>query len=175
MMTLTAGSYWGNLIAFGFSQSENKKKTPYIWLTWNVTLRAGAEDWERLEQPIERTINVYMSDAARPFSRPKLEALGFNGEFDDGKMDFSTEAKENGHELVAEDDHFDNKKRLKWDLPHAGGFLHDKAPAPLVTELNAKWQSENPPTPAGRPTAPPSTAPPPADAAPAEGDEPPPF
>jgi hypothetical protein len=156
---MEAGNYYAQLVKGMASQSS--KGTPQIVLTFQITHFAVNGQWEDIDQPTQRTVYLYCSDAAWETTHAKLTTLGFNGKFND-EMDFSPEAK-SGIELVCAHETYEGKPKEKWELANwGGGFEHKPADADTVRKLAARWKktvqtapkSAAAPKPAGKPKPP---------------------
>ena len=107
-----------------------------------------------LETGEEVKVYLYTTDAAWPWTTKKLEAMGFNGNFDAPEF-----TKGQDVELQCRQDSWEGKTREKWDI--AGGVT--AAPPDKARQLAARYRSTVtvPPTrPAGRPATPPAPPPP---------------
>lgn len=158
MSLLQPGNYFGRLVKWGTGTSK-EKGTPYIFLDFDVTHFAENNEWTDISSqssvsPARRTINLYLSDNAWPFTKEKLERLGFNGSFDDESMDFGDEPKTKGVELYVKHDEYDGKTREKWDLTGGGGFEHTPPAKDVTRKYAAKWRAETGSKPTGKPAAP---------------------
>ena len=83
-----------------------------------------------------------------PYSTPKLNKIGFNGDFGPG-MDFGDDAKKDGVELQCKRSRNDKGQlREDWDMAHEQTpFEHNDARQDVIDKLNAiyKRQKENAP------------------------------
>lgn len=90
---------------------------------------------------------VYLSDAAFETSKKKLEAAGFNGDFEN--PEFAGEAR-----LTMRVEEYNGEEREKWDLAWGG---NEPAGKSVVARVKQLWQTSTPvstPKPTGRPTRP---------------------
>lgn len=128
------GRYIGTLTsgAIGVSGKQDK---PAACLTFQV-------------QDQVRTVYLYLTDAALPYTEPKLAALGFNGDYENPAF-----SKTEGVSLVCKHEEYEGKVREKWDL----GFLPKPADKSTLANLSAKFRARHGTPP--RPTAPPPSAP----------------
>lgn len=148
---LEAGDYFGQLKQWGIDEPK-EGKTPSIWLEFNVSHVSAKGAWvETGEQ--KRTIYLFISDAAWPYTMEKLNRLGFNGNF--GTMDFGDEAKNRGVQLTCRHEEYKGKSREKWDLFYEGGSAsYTEASPDTIRRLNAKWKAQSTPAPASKPKPP---------------------
>lgn len=80
-MKAAAGIYWGKLKEVGIGAS-GKNKTPRLRLIFTVDLKANENgDWEKVAEPLERSVNFFLTDAALEWTEEKLAALGFDGNY----------------------------------------------------------------------------------------------
>lgn len=113
------GTYGGRLIDW-FSGRKGSKNTQVISLDFAVTHRLtgvdpkGKEIWSPIQE-IKRTVDLWLSPAAKQFSLKKLASLGFNGIFENKEMDFSDRPKK-GQKLVCKLEVYEGQTRDKWDL-----------------------------------------------------------
>lgn len=151
---IEAGTYLGKLAKWG--SAESKTGTPYVYLDFTVGHRARDGQWAAMSKTETRTVYLYTSDAAYPYSAEKLTALGFNGLFNSG-MDFSDAVKNDGVALECAHEEYDGKTREKWNLAYGGdGYEHTALDADRVRALNSRWKAEHGTTPTGAPAAPPT-------------------
>ena len=150
MPSLDKGYYWGKVKEFGTAESD--KGTPYFFLTCEiVAVRVGQEYIDIA--PEERTVFIYLSDAAMQYSAPKLISIGFNGNF--AAPDIGEDAKTNGVMLENEPETFDGKLREKWQLYTQRGIEHKPLDNAGNRRLNALYKNEiakGPVAPAPTPT-----------------------
>lgn len=143
----------------GQSAGETSKRTPQIVIEFEATHFSEGGDWVALPQPIPRKAYIFCSDAAWEYAKPKLEALGFNGKFDD-EIDFSVTE----FEIECKHETYNGKLREKWEFPHGGGKVTplDKTSAMRMSTL---WRAgaAKTPKPKGKPAAPPVAATAPSD------------
>jgi hypothetical protein len=99
----------------------------------------------------EKKVFLSLSDAAWPYSAPKLERIGFNGNFTDPGIDTNMPIK-----LNCKHDFYNNKWKEKWDFfgseREAKPLPRDKAAALAARFKATVGQASKP---AGRPTPPP--------------------
>lgn len=148
-MSLSEGLYFCKRKAQGVSESKNGN--PQIWIQFTATHAAEGEDAKPIT-PVDRKLYLSLSDAAMPYTTPKLKQLGFNGKFDDS-INFAEET----FWLEMKLEEYGGKWRDKWDLPYGGS---EEKPVDQKTRMavEAKWKSANatqPGKPAGKPSTPP--------------------
>jgi len=112
--------------------------------------------------PVQRRIYLYLSEAAKPYTLEKLEALDFNGDFE--SPSFGTAAVEDGTTVICKHDEYNGETKEKWDFAPKGG-LPSKADNSVIKMMNAEWknwkkQSGGTTTPAKKPAAPAPAKPP---------------
>lgn len=132
------GNYWGRVIEVGTGVSNNVKKTPYIYLICEISQQEVNDEWRSLTSLQTRTIWVYVSDSAMPYSAPKLVAIGFNGDF--SKPDVGDEAKK-GLVLECSHDVWDGRPKERWDLPGRSQLEHKEVTPDTVRRLNALYKN----------------------------------
>lgn len=168
---LSPGTYFAKPIACSVEES-GERKTPTFCIDLTVTHVADSGDWRGITEE-KRTLFMYMSEGAWPYTQKDLERLGFNGDFD--KPELSQRAHE-GFEVRCAHEEYNGKTREKWSLAREG----DREKKPLAKDqarvLAARWktatQAAKPAT--GMPPAPPKAAAPvPAGASGSSGNEPP--
>jgi len=147
---MSEGNYYGTIKKAVTSQSKNGK--PQICITFDVTHFANGGDWEPLSSNQERTVFLFLTDAAWEYTEKKLMGLGFNGDFDDPQFTEQNATLECTVEL------YEGKEREKWDIS-GGGYEPERAPTDVIRTLNAKWRSRagtpaTTPKPNGRPESP---------------------
>lgn len=154
MPTLDKGYYWGNIIDFGTAKTE--KGTPYFYLTCNVvSVWCGAN---YVDIPVvERTVFIYLSDAAMEYSAPKLASIGFNGDF--ASPDIGDDAKDDGVRLENDPETYEGKEREKWQLHTKRALEHKPVDNNEIRRLNALYRNTMSAEPAKPSVAPPTAAP----------------
>lgn len=161
---LNEGLYWCERVGQGCSESSTGN--PQVWIAIQVTHVAKDGNYDVIH-PQDRKIYLSLTDAAMPYTAPKLKQLGFNGKFNDS-IDFTEKAF--GVEMKIEQ--YQGKPKEKWGLPYGGG---EERPVDQQTSmaLEAKWKNLNRPVvkAPGKPQAPKPRA---APAPESEGGVPPP-
>jgi len=152
---MEAGLYFGKLIDSGLNVSQGG--TECFELVFEVSHFANNGDWEPLPQLVKRTIRLWLSEKAWPYSQQKLDALGFSGDFSNPR--FGEQAQ--GVQLNCKIEQYQQKPVERWDLYYEGAGERKAPPQDAVRKLNAKWQQAQANTrkPAGLPPAPPRPAP----------------
>lgn len=80
-MKAEAGIYYGKLKEVEVG-ATGKNKTPRLRLIFMVSDRANQDnDWDPIESPFERSIDLYLTDAALHWTEDKLAVLGFDGNY----------------------------------------------------------------------------------------------
>jgi hypothetical protein len=168
-----AGTYWMENLKLGTGKSPDKG-TPYLWIQGDITNMAVEDGWQPVANPEQRTVKVYLSNSAMPYSKPKLEALGFNGDYVNPSL--SNDATQKGIEVECKVETYNGKQRDKFELPGSGGG-HQSLDADEIRKLNNMWKAAKAddkkpaPKPAAKPTAKPAAPPkPPAPKPPAAPD-----
>lgn len=161
------GNYYGTIKTFNVGKASTG--TPQIAVTFAVTHEAAGAEWRQIEQ-IDRTVYLYLSDAAYAHTEKKLESLNFNFDWNNPAFPPDTAAT-----LCCRTENYQGKAREKWDLPAGnGGGDVEPLSADDIRRLASKRAKANTP-PRGRPTPPPAkpSAPPaePTDSAPVAGDD----
>lgn len=116
------GKYWGTNPR-GIA-TKSSTGTPAIAITFHVEYNGT---------PYDRTVYLYLSDAAWEHSYKKLKRLGFNGDFDAPK--FSVD----GAELECKFEQYQGKDREKWELA-GGDFEIAKADDGTIKAMARKWK-----------------------------------
>lgn len=147
---MNAGTYNGQFKKAVTTES-GAKKTPTLALTFDVTHFAEGADW--VEVPVtERTVFMYLSDAAWPYTSEKLQKLGFNGDFDNPTISQQQVSLELTHES------YNGQTKERWSIAGGGSFEAEPAGNDVTRRLNALWKNDNggpKAKPAGRQAAPP--------------------
>ena len=134
------GVYFGKPVSMVGGESRNG--TGQIVAEFTITHIAHDGQWVEVQQA-NRRVYIYTSDAAWPNSKPRLESLGFNGDFN--KPDFSDAVKAEGVSLVCKIEDYHGKSREKWDVSVGGGGGEMKPmPADKARQLSARWKNEHP-------------------------------
>lgn len=161
------GTYRAKLAEMQFGQSANKG-TPQIDLIVDVTI--STNDIRR------KTISMYMSEKAAPYTEEKLALLGFNGDFDHPwceTTEFDVYVK---HEPWANAEKGTSGIGEKWNVSSAGSRAKP-ADDGVKAQMSQRWRAQYGSKPVARPSAPPpvtpaSTPPTPPLSAPPKGPPP---
>lgn len=180
MSAMTPGSYYGRPIRAILTKIGANNK-PAFAITFDVHSVAHNGEWVRIPNPEQRTVKMFLTEAAYPFTEAKLKAFGFNGDFANPLFNEDFNA---GTELVCTNrqDPANGRTYDDFDFPRTGGQELEAADIDTVRLFNAKWKTAHAAAakPMGRPMTPP---PRPAPAAPPAtshatvppGDNEPPF
>jgi hypothetical protein len=133
---MTPGIYWG--IPKSATTTTSGQGNPQLAVVFSVVASAeaaAANGWSDLTAPVERTVYIPLTDKAWEYSKPKLEKLGFNG-------DFSAPAFTNtdGLELSCAENTYNGKTNERWELNGFGGATVKPAPADVTRRLSALWK-----------------------------------
>ena len=156
---MAEGPYWARVLD-GQCIEVGQKQTPCMTVECEITHRAGNDEWIGLHSPAKRTLRLFLSDAAWPYTEAKLKKLGFNGSF--GDPSFAGEAVTEGLELVCKHEHNDGKTYERWELADYGGNGETvQPPDDVLRRLSARWKTSQAASakPAGRPKTPPKPVP----------------
>ncbi len=134
--------------------TEASTGTPQLALKFEVTHIAvatpeGNSAWQELDEPMDRTIFLSLTNAAWPYAKKKLERNNFNGDFDNPQL-----VMPDGIELVCQEDTYQGRTRSRWDIPRGDAAEAKPAGQDKVRRLNALWKVEQ-----AKATAPKATAP----------------
>jgi hypothetical protein len=160
-MATQNGFYSGRLAEAGTAVA-GEKKTPYIFLSFDIGFIAGPNnDWVELPTPIRGTVNMYLSDGAFAITEKQLAAIGFDGNFQ--KPTFAKNVYSEGITLECYQEEYKGEMKSKWRLPHEG-YERESADRDTLTKLANRWKQSaaGRAKPAGPPPARP-TVPPVAD------------
>lgn len=118
--------------------AEAKTGNAQFVVTFDVTHRDSNGAWEPIT-PIERDVYLSTTEKAWPYTEKKLEALGFDGNFNAPKF-ANPQAT-----IIARTETHDGKARLKWDI-----WTEREKPEykPVTTDeqrkLMARWKQSHP-------------------------------
>jgi hypothetical protein len=154
---LEEGQYYGKLIDIGTDQLNTENRTPFVYVSWEVTHRAVDGKWQRIA-PAHRESRWFTTEKAEPYTMDRLARLGFNGDFDKPAFTAEPNPQTDGVELSCRQTYRDNKAYEQWDL--AGGQSRDReAWTPESKRLfKAKYKTRlaSESKPSGLPPAPPA-------------------
>lgn len=136
-MELTEGVYLGT--PQGIRVENTSTGTPRAVITMDVTHQPNADgtDWDDIEPVRDRFVYLYLSDAAFEYSRPKLEAVGFNNDFTDPAI---------GNQPVTVSlryEEYRGRPRERWDIDLGSSVT--PVEDTTLRRLNAKWQAGSKP------------------------------
>lgn len=149
---MAPGRYLGSLKSASMTQSEGG--TPQMEIVFQI-------------EDLVRKVFLYFSEKAAPYSLPKLQSLGFNGDFENPAFTTTTDIELScRHELYGgKNEKYKGMTMERWDLAPRG-----KPAAPeSLKQLGAQFRAVTgtpPPKPAGRPAAAPPRGGPPKKAEP---------
>lgn len=152
-MTLDPNTYFAKYTGCSVEESGDKK-TPTFCVDLAITHAASGNDWLPINEE-KRTIFLYMSDGAWPYTQKDLEALGFNGDFDKPTL-----SKADGIAVRCVHELYQGKTKEKWSLVRDG----EREKKPLAVDqkrlLAQRWKTATASTraPQGVPAAPPKAA-----------------
>lgn len=132
-----SGKYWGKIKDAVYTKGE---KSSAIAIVIDVTHQAGANGWEAIP-PQERTIFLYDTEKAWPYTEEKLVNLGFNGDF--ASMKFDPKFSDEGLGVECEVEEYQGKTREKWNLSRLGGLNLERADDATIRTMNAKWKAKH--------------------------------
>jgi len=119
-----AGQYpasWTGEATFG---TVGDKETPCLKIEFNLT-----------EENAIRTVTLFLSDGAYPYSEEKLKRLGFNGDWEDPKFDKAEDVV-----LTCKHETYKDETHERWDLGGGGAMSVNPAGKDLVKLLKARWK-----------------------------------
>lgn len=153
------GPYWGKIASA--AATESSKGTPCISVVFNVTHEAQGGQWVEVAAPFKRTVDLYLNDNSWPYTKKKLEHLGFDGNF--AQPGFT---KGDGVSLTCSHEVYEGRGRERWELSDFSSKEIKPLDQNAIHLYAAKWKAETQQqaAPKGKPS-PPSRAP--AKAAPA--------
>lgn len=151
-----------NAPVVGVGQSE--KQTPYIYIEGDIThVQSGTTPegeivWDNTGRVERRTVFLYLSDAAFQYSADKLDALGWNGDFQNPVL--ANDAAQGIH-VECTQETYEGKLRDRFNLP-GKGIDHKPVDANTLRKINAMYRQRK--VAAKAPPKKPSTQPVPAGA-----------
>ena len=126
--------------------TEASTGTPQLALKFEVSHIAENGAWIELQESMDRTVFLSLTDAAWPFAKKKLERSNFNGDFSNPQLTLP-----DGCELTCTEDSYQGRTRSRWDIP-LGDVEQKPASADVVRRLAAQWKSmQARPAPTARP------------------------
>lgn len=141
-----------------------QKQSPQMSIKVEVQFRANGSSWEAVDSA-ERWIHLSMSGRAAEYTMRKLDAIGFNGDFNDPKVSADAMSDNAGIDLICKHETYNGKPQERFELP-----FDDFEPTPLdatgIRQMNELWRQRNcgaatvAAKPKPRPSAPPSRPPP---------------
>jgi hypothetical protein len=130
------GTYWMERPVVGTAESK-EKKTPYIYIEGNVTHKANGEQSTPVVTVERRTVFMYLSDGAWPYTVEKIEGLGFNGDFNMPKL--AAVEQDGGLWVTCKHETYQGKTKERWDLP-GKGMEHTAPEADTIRKINAMYK-----------------------------------
>ena len=135
---IAEGTYAGKPKKWGTAKTD--KGSEYVSIETDITHEQLGSEWTKVAKVETRTVRLYLTPGAWPFTKKKLVQLGFNGDFGEN-MDFSDETKK-VLKLQCAHKEYDNKPREKWELAWDGTQSHTEAPEDAIANLNRLWVEE---------------------------------
>lgn len=167
MPRYSPGMYWMEKPVMGTATTKTGKE--YIFIEGDITFMAGDPENVPVVTVEKRSVDMFLSEKALPFTLKHLERLGFNGDFD--RPACSQITQEGGLWVECKTDTYkdsDGKERVKdkFEMPYQG-IQRTPANSDVIRKLNALWKQGT--KPAAKPAAPkPPAAAPAPQAEPAE-------
>lgn len=152
-MSLNPGSYLGKLADAGLGE-VGQNNTPAFILTFTLTHEAKDGQWVDIA-PVNRDVQLFMTENAKAYAFNDLRALGFNGDMADPK--FSDDMYV-GLELECFHETYQGKAQEKFKIAKLKRARERKpVNADTLRSLQAQYKQDSQNT--GRPTTPPPPAP----------------
>ena len=143
--------YYAAKVKRPYVTAVGAKDTPVFAIEFTVTHFKG-DGWEQLQSPMTRTVNLFLTEAALPYTTEKLQRLEFNGDYQAPALTdrpVELEAKEDG-------------EYVRWNLAKGSAPREVKpVEASVLSMLTAQWAAEfgAPAAPAPAPAPAPVTPP----------------
>lgn len=136
--------------------SEARSGSLQVVLTFSVRNVWNGTAWDPVPEQ-ERSLYLSLTDNAWEFTEAKLNALGFNGDFE--APEFSPAVRTDGIDLTCAREPYNGKTVERWELAR---WRKDIEPAATdkLHRLNARWKATTTHRP-GPPSSTPTSAPPP--------------
>lgn len=130
------GQYHGKLIKASFV-NWGGNNTPCIQFEFQIGFFWQDEVWKPIDI-ITRHIRLFTTEKAWDYTEKKLEAMGFNGDFSNVRVNQELYSDGTPLKLTIKND-FDN-----WDFDGFGGSVAaEPAGKESVLEMSAKWKSNH--------------------------------
>lgn len=137
------GYYGGNVIEIGTGRSQNERQTPYLYIKGNITHVWDGAQYDKLVTPLVRDVRYFVSDGAMPMTMPRLEAIGFNGDF--ANPDIAPGIKEKTR-FVCQHEDYNGKTIERWLLQDAEeaapGASHEAPDQQTILRLNQLYKAQ---------------------------------
>lgn len=160
MPKLREGRYWAQIVSATTGSSQQGKPRLELSVLVSHVAERGQNDeavWIELGKGEPRTINLYLTESAIEYTIPKLESIGFGGDF--GMPTFTETA------LALDCTHIEGRKGdgktfEQWEFAEWGGGGGRGESEPLgadaIRKFNAVWKNTHAkkPPPAGSPPVP---------------------
>jgi len=111
-MLLNENHYLGQFVTGGLEE-VGEKKTPRLFITYNVTHEAVDGEWVEVDGPYERYVGFWLSDKAYDRTVKLLQKMGWNLSLTEPA--FKPEVMENA-ELVCKHEKWNSKIEEQWNL-----------------------------------------------------------
>lgn len=122
MSQFEPGLYWMAEPLMGTQNSANG--TPFLFLQGKITHVSQNGQAIEVPEPAGRTVRLYLSEKAFPYTMDRLNPLGFNGDFSNPQLG-GEHAKGVWAECSAGT--YDGKPQERWQLPGGGGGVEHEA------------------------------------------------
>jgi hypothetical protein len=121
-------------------KADGTWSAPQMVFSFQITHISKNGAWQALPGPFMRHVYSSLSEAAWPSTEQKLQALGFNGDFQN--PDFSDKTKNEGVELTCTHQEYQGKTSDKWEFSNWGTTEVKRASVDIVRQMNAKWKAK---------------------------------
>ena len=143
MATYDTGKYLCEVIGQGFGELPNEKKTPYFFLEVKPLglINPSDPDGALLYcDDFPRTANMFLTEAATPYTIDRLRSLGWNGtSFKDIEPTGSHSFAGQRIELVCTHDTKGDKTYDRFDFPMMGGGASAESDPSIARKMDALY------------------------------------
>ena len=134
-MKYEPGAYYGQLLGAQCGKLPSAKQTPFVGISFQISHMAGQDGaWNPVAESNQREVKLFLSDGAWPYTKQKLDSLGFNGDFANPVF------TETAATLTCK---LNDKGYDEFDLYHeGGGSEYEPLDTNAVRTFTARYRSE---------------------------------
>jgi len=143
MPGMPPGVYWGKLEEIGEDALRTGRKTPFIYMIWDIVLRLEGEKWVPVDVPpghhVRREIRLWCSPASEPFVYRRLAAIGWNGDLEHPEFNADPHPQRDGWPLRCRHRQAGPRIYENWDIIVEGAYEEGRQRVPWPEDMKRSF------------------------------------